>query len=190
MPATRPPLFPDRRHPGTLRVRPSERRTPLINRQACCRERFRCTLAKKRRKREWKNSSLGQPKTARWKPWCPQFQVGSPGTGLGGPGHSPSACGGGRLPGYPGSSRLRSCVPLWKSAASRAFTPIRPRPSTRSHAGRNVVIVTPTASGKTLCYNLPVLNLLMRRPGRARHVPVPHQGAGRGSASRIPGRRG
>ena len=28
--------------------------------------------------------------------------------------------------------------------------------------GRNVVIVTPTASGKTLCYNLPVLNLLLR----------------------------
>src|SRR5713101_1187684 len=26
------------------------------------------------------------------------------------------------------------------------------------HAGKNVVIVTPTASGKTLCYNLPVLN--------------------------------
>src|SRR3982075_2446521 len=26
------------------------------------------------------------------------------------------------------------------------------------HAGQNVVIVTPTASGKTLCYNLPVLN--------------------------------
>src|SRR6266849_4409973 len=26
------------------------------------------------------------------------------------------------------------------------------------HAGENVVIVTPTASGKTLCYNLPVLN--------------------------------
>src|SRR5262249_48585542 len=32
-------------------------------------------------------------------------------------------------------------------------------------AGRNVVIVTPTASGKTLCYNLPVLNLLVRDPG-------------------------
>ncbi|MGH9592162.1 MAG: DEAD/DEAH box helicase, partial [Bryobacteraceae bacterium] len=28
-------------------------------------------------------------------------------------------------------------------------------------AGRNVVVVTPTASGKTLCYNLPVLNGLM-----------------------------
>src|ERR1035437_362760 len=32
-------------------------------------------------------------------------------------------------------------------------------------AGRHVVIVTPTASGKTLCYNLPVLNLLMRDEG-------------------------
>src|SRR5690242_7073738 len=32
-------------------------------------------------------------------------------------------------------------------------------------AGRNVVVVTPTASGKTLCYNLPVLNLLLADPG-------------------------
>src|SRR3954447_1156218 len=32
-------------------------------------------------------------------------------------------------------------------------------------AGKHVVIVTPTASGKTLCYNLPVLNLLMNDPG-------------------------
>ncbi|RKL61946.1 DUF1998 domain-containing protein [Thermoanaerobacteraceae bacterium SP2] len=29
-------------------------------------------------------------------------------------------------------------------------------------AGHNVVVVTPTASGKTLCYNLPVLNELLR----------------------------
>src|SRR5205085_11659168 len=35
----------------------------------------------------------------------------------------------------------------------------------RIQAGSNVVIVTPTASGKTLCYNLPVLNLLMRDDG-------------------------
>ncbi|MCB0075749.1 MAG: DEAD/DEAH box helicase, partial [Caldilineaceae bacterium] len=27
--------------------------------------------------------------------------------------------------------------------------------------GENVVVVTPTASGKTLCYNLPVLNTLL-----------------------------
>jgi DEAD/DEAH box helicase domain-containing protein len=32
-------------------------------------------------------------------------------------------------------------------------------------AGKNVVIVTPTASGKTLCYNLPVLNRLLEDPG-------------------------
>jgi len=32
-------------------------------------------------------------------------------------------------------------------------------------AGNNVVVVTPTASGKTLCYNLPVLNKLLADPG-------------------------
>lgn len=31
-------------------------------------------------------------------------------------------------------------------------------------AGKNAVIVTPTASGKTLCYNLPVLNTLLSDP--------------------------
>ncbi len=34
-----------------------------------------------------------------------------------------------------------------------------------AEAGRNVVVVTPTASGKTLCYNLPVLNRLIVEPG-------------------------
>jgi len=34
-----------------------------------------------------------------------------------------------------------------------------------SSGGRNVVVVTPTASGKTLCYNLPVLNRLIADPG-------------------------
>ena len=29
------------------------------------------------------------------------------------------------------------------------------------HTGKNVVIVTPTASGKTLCYNLPILNAIL-----------------------------
>jgi DEAD/DEAH box helicase domain-containing protein len=32
--------------------------------------------------------------------------------------------------------------------------------------GRHVVVVTPTASGKTLCYNLPVLQRLLERPDR------------------------
>jgi len=35
----------------------------------------------------------------------------------------------------------------------------------RIAAGANAVIVTPTASGKTLCYNLPVLNRLTAEPG-------------------------
>ena len=30
-----------------------------------------------------------------------------------------------------------------------------------AHAGQNFVVVTPTASGKTLCYNLPVLNAVL-----------------------------
>ncbi|MCL5269769.1 MAG: DEAD/DEAH box helicase [bacterium] len=33
-----------------------------------------------------------------------------------------------------------------------------------SLAGRHVVVVTPTASGKTLCYNIPVLQRILRRP--------------------------
>lgn len=32
------------------------------------------------------------------------------------------------------------------------------------HAGKNVVVVTPTASGKTLCYNLPILNSILEIP--------------------------
>ena len=33
-----------------------------------------------------------------------------------------------------------------------------------AHQGRNVVVVTPTASGKTLCYNLPVLHSKLVAP--------------------------
>ncbi len=33
-----------------------------------------------------------------------------------------------------------------------------------ARAGRNFVVVTPTASGKTLCYNLPVLDAVLREP--------------------------
>src|SRR5258705_7054541 len=32
--------------------------------------------------------------------------------------------------------------------------------------GRHLVVVTPTASGKTLCYNLPVLQRLLENPER------------------------
>lgn len=41
----------------------------------------------------------------------------------------------------------------------------------RVQKGQNVVVVTPTASGKTLCYNLPVLNrLLVERGARAAYL--------------------
>jgi len=33
-----------------------------------------------------------------------------------------------------------------------------------AHAGRHTVVVTPTASGKTLCYNLPVLDAIAKDP--------------------------
>jgi DEAD/DEAH box helicase domain-containing protein len=33
-----------------------------------------------------------------------------------------------------------------------------------ARAGKNMVVVTPTASGKTLCYNLPVLNEVLENP--------------------------
>ncbi len=32
----------------------------------------------------------------------------------------------------------------------------------RTHAGEDIVVVTPTASGKTLCYNLPVLDAVLK----------------------------
>ena len=34
-----------------------------------------------------------------------------------------------------------------------------------TRAGRDIVVVTPTASGKTLCYNLPVLDAVLRGGG-------------------------
>ncbi len=37
---------------------------------------------------------------------------------------------------------------------------------TAVRSGRHLVVVTPTASGKTLCYNLPVLQRLLERPDR------------------------
>src|ERR1700704_2722993 len=33
-----------------------------------------------------------------------------------------------------------------------------------ARAGRHLVVVTPTASGKTLCYNLPILERILERP--------------------------
>ena len=56
-------------------------------------------------------------------------------------------------------SRLRAA--LEKRGIARLYTH-QADAFDQIEAGRHVVIVTPTASGKTLCYNLPVLNLLLR----------------------------
>ena len=50
--------------------------------------------------------------------------------------------------------------------------------------GRNVVTITPTASGKTLCYNAPVLNSILQDRVDARAVSLSDQGARAGSARR------
>ena len=49
--------------------------------------------------------------------------------------------------------------------------------------GQNVVVATSTASGKTLVYNLPVLEVDPGGPAVARPLPVSHQGPGAGSAA-------
>ncbi len=55
-----------------------------------------------------------------------------------------------------GALRRRGIGALYSHQAE-AFTAVRD--------GKNIVVVTPTASGKTLCYNLPVLNRIFEEPG-------------------------
>jgi len=54
----------------------------------------------------------------------------------------------------------RLCASLAERGIARLYTH-QADAFERVAAGRNLVVVTPTASGKTLCYNLPVLNRLM-----------------------------
>src|SRR5690349_13430790 len=84
---------------------------------------------------------------------------------------------------FPGDITLDHVIP----AASAIFSPLPPdlRPElvtallhrgierlyshqaeayTAVRNGRHLVVVTPTASGKTLCYNLPVLQRLLESP--------------------------
>ena len=93
-----------------------------------------------------------------------RFRALAPAAGFTGP-RDPSPAGDGRLVRrYAGGvdARLRSAlekrgITQLYSHQAEAFEQIA--------AGKNVVIVTPTASGKTLCYNLPVLNLLLSDAG-------------------------
>ena len=80
---------------------------------------------------------------------------------------------------------MPGCAPRWPPAASSSSTPTSPKPSRTSLAGRNVVTITPTASGKTLCYNAPGPRRHPARPRDPGAVPVSDQGAGPGPARRI-----
>ena len=65
-------------------------------------------------------------------------------------------------------SRSAGAAPPAKRSCRAAFASCtRTRRKTLDHAvaRRHNVVVTPTASGKTLCYNLPVLQRLMDDPG-------------------------
>ena len=82
---------------------------------------------------------------------------------------------------------IAACGMRSARAESRSSTRIRPKRSTHALAGRNVVVITPTASGKTLCYNAPVLNADAPGSVEPRAVSVSNQGARPGSARRAAG---
>ena len=78
-----------------------------------------------------------------------------------------------RYRGLPGRPPSASCARCSQARGVRAAsTRTSARPTTRRAAGKNTVVVTPTASGKTLCYNLPVLDTHPEGPGRARPLPL------------------
>ena len=56
-----------------------------------------------------------------------------------------------------------ACVKHLKNVAFTAFTLTKSRRFSRS-AKQHVVVATPTASGKSLCYNLPILDAFAKDP--------------------------
>ena len=87
---------------------------------------------------------------------------------------------------------------LEQALASRGSAAVHPSGGGRSRArGDNVVVTTPTASGKTLCYNVPVstpssptrrrARCTCSRPRRSRRTSSRHSTAWRSSSTRRPG---
>jgi DEAD/DEAH box helicase domain-containing protein len=68
-----------------------------------------------------------------------------------------------------------------RAAYDAITTPHEGRP------GRHTVVVTPTASGKTLCYNLPVLDALLRDPGARALYLFPTKALSRDQAAELQG---
>jgi DEAD/DEAH box helicase domain-containing protein len=55
----------------------------------------------------------------------------------------------------------RDLADAYRSKGVRQLYTHQAEAAEAAHGGKNVVIVTPTASGKTLCYNLPVLHAIL-----------------------------
>ena len=105
------------------------------------------------------------------------------------------------------SASSRACTsPAIRPSRRRSRTTSTPRSSRRSGAAASsrssptrsqawdsvmrdgdTIVTTGTASGKSLCFNLPVLHVLAGDPARARALPLPHQGARAGPGAQPPG---
>ena len=71
-----------------------------------------------------------------------------------------------RYAGFPGALDPRLAEALAARGISRLYTH-QAEAAALALAGKDVVVVTPTASGKTACYNLPVLQAMLREPVRS-----------------------
>ena len=58
----------------------------------------------------------------------------------------------------------RRVVAVYQSKGIRELYSHQATTAMLVRAGKNMVVITPTASGKTLCYNLPVLNQIVEEP--------------------------
>src|ERR1700730_13129960 len=68
-----------------------------------------------------------------------------------------------RYAGFPEAPHPRLGQALAARGIRRVYTH-QPEQTTLALPGKDVVVVTPTASGKTACYNLPVLQAMLRDP--------------------------
>src|SRR5260370_3473420 len=68
-----------------------------------------------------------------------------------------------RYAGFPGALDPRLAEALAARGISRLYTH-QAEAAALALAGKDLVVVTPTASGKTACYNLPVLQGMLRDP--------------------------
>ena len=70
---------------------------------------------------------------------------------------------------FPPGLDMRLTSALWERGITRLYSHQREAWEHIS-AGRHTVVVTPTASGKTLCYNLPVLDAAIRHKAKALYL--------------------